>query len=175
MRIFSIILITFFFSSSLFAQRASKTSRVKNPKFEKTIDAYLANTVPTINVNQVNIESNSIKFLDARELEEYKVSHIPNAEYIGYSKLDLSGLKNVNPGDTIIVYCSIGYRSEKVGEKLIEMGYQNVLNLYGSIFEWSNQNLPLEDINGEPTNNVHAFNRKWGKWIENPEIKKAYK
>ena len=45
--------------------------------------------------------------------------------------------------DTIVLYCSIGYRSEKIGEKLVEMGYGHVFNLYGGIFEWVNRDLPV--------------------------------
>ncbi len=50
----------------------------------------------------------------------------------------------------VVVYCSVGYRSEKIAEKLKAAGYKNVFNLYGGIFEWENQNLPVYDSNGEP-------------------------
>ena len=39
----------------------------------------------------------------------------------------------------IIVYCSIGVRSEDIGEKLKELGYTKILNLYGGIFDWKNK------------------------------------
>ena len=37
-----------------------------------------------------------------------------------------------------IVYCTIGARSETIGEKLKKNGFTNVYNLYGGIFEWKN-------------------------------------
>ena len=39
---------------------------------------------------------------------------------------------------TIVVYCSVGYRSEKIAEELDKLGFTNVSNLYGGIFEWIN-------------------------------------
>jgi 3-mercaptopyruvate sulfurtransferase SseA len=74
------------------------------------------------------------------------------------------------PKDTeIIVYCSVGFRSGSVAKKLIKNGYTNVLNLYGGLFEWSNQELPLVDNDGKPTLKIHTYNKKWGKWVEKGE------
>ena len=59
------------------------------------------------------------------------------------------------------MYCSVGYRSEKVSEKLIKAGS----NMYGSIFEWVNQGRPVYDSDGVPTDRVHAFDETWGAWL----------
>jgi 3-mercaptopyruvate sulfurtransferase SseA len=64
------------------------------------------------------------------------------------------------------VYCSVGYRSEKVSEQLRQAGYQTVYNLYGGIFEWKNQGHPVVNAEGEPTERVHAYNRSWGVWLK---------
>jgi hypothetical protein len=68
-----------------------------------------------------------------------------------------------------VVYCTVGVRSEKVGEKLKAAGYQNVRNLYGSIFEWVNQGNPVVDNQGKPTQQVHAYSRVWGVWLNKGE------
>ena len=71
------------------------------------------------------------------------------------------------PKDAIlVVYCSVGYRSEKIGEKLKALGFSKVYNLYGGIFEWSNRGYPLVDQKEQPTTKVHAFNKDWGRWLE---------
>jgi len=41
------------------------------------------------------------------------------------------------------------------------MGYENVLSLQHSIFEWANKNYPMIDDQGD-TDKVHPFNRAWG-------------
>ncbi|MGM0587883.1 MAG: rhodanese-like domain-containing protein [Bacteroidota bacterium] len=38
----------------------------------------------------------------------------------------------------VVVYCVIGYRSEKITKQLRQMGY-HAQNLYGGLFEWVNQ------------------------------------
>ena len=45
------------------------------------------------------------------------------------------------------------------------MGYKNVYNLYGGIFEWKNQDLPVFDSNNKETENVHAFSKEWSQYL----------
>ena len=71
------------------------------------------------------------------------------------------------------MYCSVGYRSERIGEKLIKEGYSNVFNLYGGIFDWVNNDNPVYDFN-EKVYKVHAYNKDWGKWVENESCEKVY-
>ena len=63
------------------------------------------------------------------------------------------------------MYCSIGARSENVGEKFIKKGYTNVFNLYGGIFEWKNLGYQVYDSNGSETENVHVYSEEWGVWL----------
>jgi hypothetical protein len=72
------------------------------------------------------------------------------------------------------VYCSIGYRSEKIGEQLQKLGYKNVYNLYGSLFAWVNRGYEVVDINNKSTYTVHGYDAKWAKWITNKRYKKVY-
>jgi 3-mercaptopyruvate sulfurtransferase SseA len=65
----------------------------------------------------------------------------------------------------IVVYCSLGVRSEDIAEQLKKEGYTNVYNLFGGIFEWKNSNHKVYDNKEEPTENVHAFSKKWSKWL----------
>ena len=59
----------------------------------------------------------------------------------------------------------MGYRSEKIAEKLTASGFTNVVNLYGGIFEWINQDKPVVDQSGSETELVHAYSKKWGIWL----------
>ena len=166
-----------FFLSSIFLGISSYAQRpinaTKNPKFSDKINSYLSYSIPTITIKEIE-KMVDIQFLDTREPEEYNVSHIPNARYIGYKDLDMKVLDKVDKEKPIVLYCSIGYRSEKIGEKLKKKGYKKVYNLYGSIFEWANQGLPLEDINGKETKKIHVYNKNWGKWMENEQYIKVY-
>lgn len=102
-------------------------------------------------------------FVDIREDKEYTISHIPGA----WTK-DQFENGTVSPDTPIILYCSVGYRSGKYGEKLVDMGVENVYNLYGGIFKWTNDGKELVDEKG-PTQRVHTYNKKWGKWVTKGE------
>lgn len=104
-------------------------------------------------------------FLDAREAVEYDVSHLPGAINIGYDKLNLKTVKNVDKSRPVVVYCTVGYRSERAAKKLRKKGFTNVYNLYGSIYAWKLAGLPLEDATGKPTERLHTYNEKWGSFV----------
>nr|WP_228713660.1 rhodanese-like domain-containing protein [Arundinibacter roseus] len=105
-------------------------------------------------------------FLDTRAKEEFNVSHIPNARWVGYEDFTLDRVKDMDKNMPVIVYCSVGVRSEKVGRQLMQAGFTNVQNLYGSLFEWVNQDYPIVDSTGKPTKKVHAYSRSWGVWLQ---------
>ena len=116
-----------------------------------------------------NLEMNdSIVLLDAREIDEYEVSHLKNAVWVGNSDFDPDKVMQTVPKkeQAIVVYCSIGVRSEDIGEKLLELGYTNVKNLYGGIFEWKNKNGTVYNPKGVETDSVHAYNRLWGRLLK---------
>ena len=147
---------------------------VLNPTFDERLEDLLSFTVPVIDVPEANQNADEYIFLDARELEEYQVSHIPDAKYVGYKNFSADLLKGIKLDDKIIVYCSVGYRSEKIGKKLEKLGYTSVYNLYGSIFEWINCDLPLENQQGISTDTIHTYNKKWSKWVDDKEVIKVW-
>ena len=134
---------------------------------------YNEGTVPYIKAEELVKHENYI-ILDTREKEEYDVSRIPGAVWAGYKKFNLYQLKSqLTEQDTsIVVYCSVGVRSEDIGEDLIEAGYSDVRNLYGGIFEWKNKGFKVVDSSGQSTENVHAYSKYWGKLLT--EANKVY-
>lgn len=144
------------FGSFIFAQT----------RIDKALKKWNKESVPYITVSEVKTEKEAI-FLDAREWHEFNVSHLPNALWIGYKNFNLQSIINKLPDKQkeLIVYCSIGVRSEDIAEELIAAGYPNVKNLYGGIFEWVNQGNTVYNSDGQPTDQTHAFNKHWGKLL----------
>lgn len=136
-----------------------------DPQFDKVIKRYLQFSVTPISVNEAKANEN-ILFLDARELEEYEISHIKGARHIGFENFSVERLRDINSHQKIVLYCSMGYRSEKIGEKLKAMGFSNVYNLYGSIFEWVNNGFPVYDMQEKPTRQIHTYSKAWSKWVD---------
>lgn len=134
----------------------------------KELDRLNKNTVPYISVQELQAKP-AYTVLDARELKEFNVSHIKNAIHVGYNKFDGNKVltKVADKKTPIVVYCSIGVRSEKIGEKLLKMGYKNVYNLYGGIFEFKNANGTVVDNQKKATDSVHTYNKRWSEYLTN--------
>lgn len=143
-------------------------NKVNDPAYDSLLTNLLDHSVPEITVKEIKQPSQYV-FLDSREFNEYNVSHIPNAKWVGYDSFDIGNLKELNKNQKIIIYCSVGYRSEKISETFINHGFTNVKNLYGGVFEWANEGLPLVDSKNSQTTRVHAYNRTWGVWLEKGE------
>jgi rhodanese-related sulfurtransferase len=157
-----------------FCQSKPIEGKTINPKFEKRINQLIDHSIPTLTVMELAKDKEQYLLLDARELEEYKTSHIPGAKHIGYDDFDIDSMQGIDKSKPIVLYCSIGYRSEKIGEKLKDAGYTNVQNLFGSIFEWVNQELPVENSKDEIVKKVHTYNRLWGKWVDKKKTERVW-
>ena len=112
-------------------------------------------------------------YLDARESEEYEVSHLPGAIHLGYRRPDYSRLDGLSNDTPLVVYCTIGYRSESMAEELKSRGFTQVYNLYGSIYAWILAGNPVVDENG-PVQRVHTYNGKWGNFLPDSLVTKVY-
>ncbi len=145
-----------FLTTSVFGQK----------KLERTLKQLNTESVPYVYVNELNTTSEAI-ILDTRKQEEYNVSHLKDAIWVGYKAFneDTVITKVTDKNTPVIVYCSIGVRSEDIGEKLQKLGYTNVKNLYGGIFEWKNQGNSVYNNNTIETDSVHTFNKQWGKLL----------
>ena len=144
-------------------------------KLDKLLNKWNTRNVPYMSVETLALPKTQAILLDAREEKEYKVSHLKDAICVGYDKFKLKETLAKLPKDKnakIVVYCSLGIRSETVAHKIIEAGYTNVYNLYGGIFEWKNANFKVVDTLGNTTEKVHTFSKDWGKWLK--KGKKVY-
>src|SRR6185295_1813081 len=79
--------------------------------------------------------------IDARPEKEFAVSHLRGAHrFMSVGKVKAALAANAQP---IVVYCSVGYRSCALAEKLAKAGFANVWNLEGSLFGWANEGRPV--------------------------------
>ncbi|MFD2543374.1 rhodanese-like domain-containing protein [Lacinutrix gracilariae] len=124
-------------------------------------------SVPYISVQELAMPKTEALILDTREWQEYQVSHIKNALHVGYTHFNLEETTKLLKDKQlqIVVYCSLGIRSEKIAQQLKDAGYTNIFNLYGGIFEWKNNNFPLYNLEKKETEYVHTFSKAWSKWL----------
>lgn len=139
------------------------------------VEKAISKSVLVISTEQLALElgkENELVLLDAREKVEFSVSHLPGSVWIGYKDFDLKRVEMLPKDSLIVVYCSIGYRSEKIGERLNDAGYRNVRNLYGGIFAWANEERPLKRGRHTLTKRVHAYDQEWSRLLA-PHVQKV--
>ncbi len=100
--------------------------------------------------------------LDAREEDEVAVSTLAGARRIDPDATDLSSV----PRDrAIVVFCSVGWRSAALSDRLMREGASDVRNLEGGIFGWANAGRPIVR-DGRIVREVHPFERGWALFLD---------
>lgn len=150
------------------------TSGLLGETFDSMLNGLLLGHVPQVSTAQLVKELSSSEpplLLDTREKGEFKVSHLMGAHFYGYLTPKKNVLKGVKRSTPIVTYCSVGKRSEDIGAELRKLGYTNVKNLRGGIFQWANEKRPIYTRGSKPTSSVHPYNQAWGKWLKAHVIK----
>ena len=147
---------------------------VKDADFDHRLSRLLKFDVPVISVDSFYQNKNDFIILDTRTPEEYSISHIRYARFMNYNEPDFSILRDVPKDQPVVLYCSVGYRSEKIGRELMSMGYSEVFNLYGSIFEWVNEGHTIFKPGNASTDSLHTYNRRWSRYVNHPDIIKIW-
>ena len=149
-----------FFALNIFSSFAQES-------ISELLKKHNSESIPYISVQELAMPKTEAVLLDSRELIEFETSHLKDAIFVGYDEFNIETVTNkiADKSTTIVVYCSLGIRSEDIAEQLKNEGYTNVFNLFGGIFEWKNKNYTVYNINNEPTENVHAFSKDWSKWL----------
>ena len=162
-----IVIFTVLIAGLVWYQFHDQTGKVQSKAFDVVLQELLDNNTQQITVEELEKNYDKYLKLDSRQKEEFDVSHLQGAIFIGFNKKEIDrNLLDKFPKDTpVVVYCSVGYRSEITTKQLLKAGFKNVSNLYGGIFEWTNRNKPLVDTLNQHTNKIHGYNMLWSKWL----------
>lgn len=139
--------------------------------FNEVVDAYVNESeIPQILPNEV--ESDQYVFLDAREEQEFDVSHLKEAVWVGYNDFQLARVAHLDKDQPMVVYCSVGARSNEIAQLLYNDGFTQVYNLYGGIFSWANHGKDIYNEKGL-TDQVHPYDQNWAQWINREVVQVA--
>ncbi len=72
--------------------------------------------------------------IDVRSRSEYNSGHIPTAINIPHTQIQ-DFVKKIPKNKLIIVYCKVGARATTARKKLMELGYEDVIN-FGGTYSW---------------------------------------
>ena len=88
-------------------------------------------------------EENNYIILDVRTPEEFAEKHIPDAINIPNETIGTEEIPELpDKEQLILVYCRSGNRSKQASEKLVRLGYTNIVE-FGGINDW-----PGETVSG---------------------------
>ena len=77
--------------------------------------------------------------LDVRTSEEFAQGHIPNAINIPNETIGTAEIPELpNKKQRILVYCRSGRRSKQAAEKLVALGYTDIVE-FGGINDWTGE------------------------------------
>ena len=89
-------------------------------------------------------EETGYTILDVRTAQEYSEKHIPGAINIANESIGTEDIPELPDKDQLIlVYCRSGNRSKQASEKLVKLGYTNIVEI-GGINRW-----PGETVAGD--------------------------
>lgn len=120
---------------------------------EKNIGEVSTDTSETMNNEQTNTyrqismdeavammqEESGYIILDVRRADEFAAGHIPNAINVPNETIGTAEIPELPDKDQLImVYCRSGRRSKEASEKLVNLGYTNIVE-FGGILDWTGE------------------------------------
>lgn len=86
-------------------------------------------------------EEKNYLIIDVRTLEEFTDKHIPDAINIPNENIGTEEILELHNKDQLIfVYCRSGNRSKQASEKLVALGYTNIVE-FGGINSWPGETI----------------------------------
>ena len=148
-------------------QREAGIAAGPSPNYERLLQVLYRHTVPTVppaGLAQELAQPGGPQLLDVRTPAEFQVSHLRGARFVHFDSVGTEKFAGLDRHRPVVVYCSVGYRSERLGERLHALGFRQVRNLYGGLFEWVNEGYPVYSAQGR-TRDVHPYSALWSPWL----------
>ena len=77
--------------------------------------------------------------LDVRRADEFAEGHIPGAINVANESIGTDEIPELpDKNQLIMVYCRSGRRSKEAAEKLVKLGYTNIVE-FGGILDWKGE------------------------------------
>jgi rhodanese-related sulfurtransferase len=89
------------------------------------------------------LEEESVILIDVREPSEHRGEHIPGAILVSLSNFDAQKIPQ-EPDKKVVLYCRSGNRSTQAAQKLLPLGYGEVIHLRDGLTGWKNAGYPTQ-------------------------------
>ena len=107
------------------------------------------------------LSKNSYTILDVRDENEFEVSHINGA-----LRYEEHLLENLDPNKPLLVYCTIGVRSNRLAKSLADLGFKKIIELKDGLIGWSNAQLPMVNSSNDTTDSIHVYNQYFSTFLK---------
>lgn len=107
------------------------------------------------------LSKGALTILDVRDENEFDVSHLAGAK-----RYEEGVLKGLDPKMPVLVYCTVGIRSNKLAQTLRDQGFSEIIELQDGLIGWSNAQLPLVNSMNKDTDSIHVYNQFFGKLLK---------
>ena len=122
-------LIPILLSALMFTGCAGQSNNQINTYRQITVDEAIA----------LMAEETGYIILDVRRPDGFAAGHIPNAINVPNESIGTSDIPELPDKDQLImVYCRSGRRSKEASEKLVKLGYTNIVE-FGGILDWKGE------------------------------------
>ena len=136
-KIISLLLLNLLFSGCVSNHNSSLENSETNPDTSSSVKTYRQITMKEA-VDIMEQESNYI-ILDVRRPDEFSEGHIPNAINVPNENIGNTEISELpNKEQLILVYCRSGRRSKEASQKLVKLGYTNIVE-FGGIIDWKGE------------------------------------
>lgn len=150
----------------VFARRERPLSwSAVNAQIDREFPAVASVTTAELAAELADAQRAPPRLLDARAQEEFAVSHLPGARHAATVEDAVRVLAAESGDREVVVYCSVGWRSAALAERLRAVRPGRVRNLRGSIFQWANEGRALESAAGA-VSRVHPYDARWGALLD---------
>lgn len=106
-------------------------------KSEKNVMGYKSITMKE--AKEIFATEGDYFILDVRRGDEFRAGHIPGAMNIPNESIGETEIMELSDKDQVIyVYCRSGNRSKQAAEKLVKLGYTNIIEC-GGILDWDGE------------------------------------
>ncbi|MBQ3256681.1 MAG: rhodanese-like domain-containing protein [Oscillospiraceae bacterium] len=107
-----------------------------------TMNNEQTNTYRQISVDEAVVmmaQESGYIILDVRRPDEFAAGHIPNAINVANEDIGTAEIPELpDKEQLILVYCRSGRRSKEAAEKLVKLGYTNIVE-FGGILDWTGE------------------------------------
>jgi hypothetical protein len=100
------------------------------------------------------------------------VSFLEGSRFFDFESFRIEQVSGLDRDTPVLLYCAVGYRSERIGEQLIAAGFTDVQHVYGGIIEWYNRGFSVADgqAAGSGAPLIHGHLPKWGKYVADGQV-----